>query len=194
MSSVALLTPRLLLRPWTPEDVEALFEILQEPDLLRYFPNSDPPGREIVEAYINRQMAHWREFGYGHWAVTLPEEERILGWNGLEFLPELGECEVAYLLSRKAWGRGYATETARAALRFGFERAGLGHIIGLVHPENEASIRVLEKCGLSHVDRINLWRMDLERYRLNRAVFEDLCAAQPRDWQAEEIRSSEEKR
>ncbi len=194
MNSVALQTPRLLLRPWTPGDVEALFEILQEPDLLRYFPNPDPPGRDIVETYINRQLAHWKEFGYGHWAVILPEEDQVLGWNGLEFLPELGECEVAYLLSRRVWGRGYATESARAALRFGFERAGLGSIIGLVHPENEASIRVLKKCGLSFVDRINLWRMDLYRYRLGRGVFENLCAATSQDWQAEEIRASGERR
>ncbi len=194
MTAVALRTRHLLLRPWTVEDAGALFEILQERDILHYFPNPDPPAREIVEAYIHRQLAHWKEYGYGHWAIVLPGEGQVLGWNGLEFLPELGECEVAYLLSRRVWGRGYATEAARAALCFGFENGGLESIIGLVHPENEASIRVLEKCGLSLVDRINLWRMDLERYRIGRTVFEDLCSVRPQDWQAGVIQSSEEKR
>ncbi len=193
MTGVVLQTPHLVLRPWTTGDAGTLFDILQEKNILQYFPAPGPPGHEIVGAYIQRQMVHWEGYGYGHWAVTLSGQGQILGWDGLEFLPELGECEVAYLLSRKVWGCGYATEAARAALRFGFETCGLENIIGLVHPENAASIRVLEKCGLSPVDRIHLWGMELRRYRIERAAYEALCAARPRDWQAVEIKSSEER-
>ena len=80
--------------------------------------------------------------------------------------PELGETEVAYLLSRQVWGRGYATEAARAAVRYGFEAARLQAIIGLVHPENAASIRVLEKCGMQLADRVALWGLEMCRYRV----------------------------
>ncbi len=166
-------TPRLRLRPWTVEDTDGLFAILQEKDILRYFPNPKAPERSRAEAYINRHIEHWAEKGFGHWAVVSPQDGRLLGWNGLEYLPELKEVEVAYLLSHEAWGRGYATEAARAAVSFGFESAALGEIIGLVHPENLASIRVLEKCGLRYADRIQLWGMELCRYRINRAGYQD---------------------
>ena len=76
-----------------------------------------------------------------------------MGWNGLQFLPETNETEVGYLLSRRFWGRGYTTEGARAALQFGFERFELEQIIGLVHPENIASQRVLEKAGLKFTNQ-----------------------------------------
>ena len=75
---------------------------------------------------------------------------------------------MGYLLSRRVWGRGYATEAARAAVRYGFEVAGLQAIIGLVHPENAASIRVLEKCGMKLADRVTLWGLEMCRYRLER--------------------------
>jgi RimJ/RimL family protein N-acetyltransferase len=73
---------------------------------------------------------------------------------------------VAYLLSHHAWGHGYATEAAHAALSFGFKQAGLNAIIGLVHPENTASIRVLEKCGLTSLDRKVYWGLEMLRYRM----------------------------
>jgi RimJ/RimL family protein N-acetyltransferase len=165
-------TPHLILRAWKPQDAEALFEILQEDGILRYFPNPNPPPRSKVEDYIAHQLAHWESRGYGHWAVVERESGQLLGWNGLEYLPELGETEVGYLLSTHSWGRGYATEAARAAVAYGFETAGLGAIIGLVHPENAGSIRVLEKCGMAFADRLTLWGLDMARYRVDRAAYE----------------------
>jgi RimJ/RimL family protein N-acetyltransferase len=169
-------TPHLLLRAWTRDDADVWFNILQEEGILRYFPNQLPPSREKAAEYIAHQSAHWAEFGYGHWAVITREDGRVIGWNGLEYLLELDETEVAYLLSKRVWGRGYATEAARAAVRFGFERAGLSKIIGLVHSENTGSVRVLEKCGLSFDDRITLWGMELSRYRLQRSAYESPLA------------------
>ena len=168
MNIPSIETPRLLLRPWTLQDGEAWFNILQEPDILRYFPNPNPPAWDTAQAYIDHHLTHWKLYGYGHWAVVTPQDGRVVGWNGLEYLTALGEVEVAYLLTRRVWGRGYATEAAAAAVHFGFETAGLEAIIGLVHPENIASIRVLEKCGLTFADDITLWGMGMSRYRLRR--------------------------
>lgn len=143
--------------------------IVREPDILRYFPNPRPPPRARADAYIEQHLEHWQRYGYGHWAVVTPKDGRLIGWNGLEYLSELDEVEVAYLLSKRVWGRGYATEAAQAAVRFGFETAALPAVIGLVHPENAASIRVLEKCGLQYADRITLWGMGMSRYRITRS-------------------------
>lgn len=149
-------TAQLYLRPWVSEEVGELFTILQEKDILHYFPDQSPPAWEKVERYIEHHLTHWVQFGNGHWAVVSRGSVRLLGWNGLEYLPELKETEVAYLLSRQVWGQGYATEAAIAALLFGFGQAYLKSIIGLVHPENARSLRVLEKSGLTFIDRITL--------------------------------------
>jgi RimJ/RimL family protein N-acetyltransferase len=165
-------TPHLFLRAWTPDDANTLFDILQEDGILRYFPNQTPPSREKAGEYIADQLSHWAKFDYGHWAVVTQEDGEAVGWSGLEYLPELDETEVAYLLSKRVWGRGYATEAARAAVQFGFETAGLLKIIGLVHPENTGSVRVLEKCGLTFADCITLWGLEMSRYRLQRSDYD----------------------
>jgi RimJ/RimL family protein N-acetyltransferase len=166
-------TEHLVLKGWRTEDAEALFDILQEDGILDYFPNPTPPARTWADDYIAHHLAHWKQFGYGHWAVSMREDNRVVGWAGLEYLPDLGETEVAYLLSRHVWGRGYATEAARAAVRFGFKSAGLDRIIGLVHPENIGSRRVLEKCGMTLSDRLTLWGLEMSRYRVDRAAYEE---------------------
>ena len=166
-------TPHLFLRPWRLEDGDTWFNILQEEGILRYFPNQTPPSREKADSYIAHHLTHWQLRGYGHWAVVPRQDGHVVGWCGLEYLPELNETEVAYLLSNRVWGRGYATEAARASVQFGFGSARLEKITGLVHPENLGSVRVLEKCGLTFADRITLWGMEMSRYRINRATYED---------------------
>jgi ribosomal-protein-alanine N-acetyltransferase len=159
-------TQRLILRPWLVDDADALLSILQEKDILRYFPPTEPRTIHQVRKYISFHHKHWQQHGYGHWAVIERESGRLIGWNGLEYLPETDETEVAYLLSREFWGRGYASEAGLAAVRFGLDQAGLRQIIGLVHPENIASRRVLEKCGLRFVDCKTYFGMLLCRYRI----------------------------
>jgi RimJ/RimL family protein N-acetyltransferase len=95
----------------------------------------------------------------------LPDgEQEIIGWAGLQSLPELDETKVGFLLERPFWGKGYATEAALASLRFGFENYYLDRIIALVHPDNLASRRVIEKCGMVYVENLSLWGIELVRY------------------------------
>ena len=88
----------------------------------------------------------------------------MLGWNGLQYLPDTEEVEVGYLLSRRHWGQGLATEGAQAALRFGVETLRLGSIVGIVHPENIASQRVLAKAGLTFINEADYFGMHVCRY------------------------------
>lgn len=157
-------TPHLILRPWSLSDADRLFTILQEADMFKYFPQTRAPERSWVDKYINHHLSHWQEHGYGHWAVVNRADGEVIGWNGLEYLPETCETEVAYLLSRQVWGQGFATEAARAAVEYGFGTCQLSLIIGLVHPDNIGSIRVLEKIGLVFNNRANYWGMELLRY------------------------------
>lgn len=167
MTIPTLRTRRLRLRPFEEADSERLHRILGEEGILRYFPNPEPPPLERVERLVAHQLEHWEEHRLGWWAVEPIEDPELIGWVGLQFLPETGETEVAYLLSKAYWGQGLATEGARASLQFGFEKLGLETIIALVHPENWASIRVIEKLAMRFVDQANYFGMDLYRYSLD---------------------------
>lgn len=171
-----LTTARLVLRQLTPQDALAWQRLMNEDPVMRYFPNPTPPSLERAERWVARQMAHWQEQGYGIWAVTLLEDDalagtKLAGWCGLQLLPETGETEVAYAIARAHWGRGYASEAARAALWFGFQQAGFDRIIALVHPDNAASLRVIEKQGMTFTGLAEYFGMVLRRYVLPRDEF-----------------------
>jgi len=169
----SLNTQRLTLRPLVPADAVALHRIYQVDGVLRYFPDPQPPPLERVERNLLLQRAHWEQHGYGNWGVLAPGQVEIIGWAGLQFLPDTGETEVGFLLDRPFWGRGYATEVALASLRYGFEKFHFPEIIGLVHPENLASQRVIDKCRMTWVDRKEYFGIELLRYRLTRAAYEE---------------------
>ncbi len=166
-------TERLILRAFEPSDAEPLFQIMAGEDVLRYFPNTAPPPQEKVNKLINHQLAQWEQYGYAWWAVTLPPGSQLLGWCGLQFLPETGETEVGYLLGRPWWGKGYATEAAFASLKFAFnDIQKFDQIIALVHPDNQASIHVIEKIGMHFVDTATYFGMVMQRYRITKLQFQ----------------------
>ncbi len=175
MTSIpTLTTPHLTLRPLEPGDAQVLYRINQVEGVLQYFPYPAPPPLEKVQRFVAGQQVHWEQHGYGNWGILPEGEKEIIGWAGLQFLPETGETEVGYLLNRPFWGRGYATEAARASLQFGFDHFDLQAIIALVFAGNIASRRVIEKCGLTLLDRQNYFGVELMRHRIEKPAFEKL--------------------
>ncbi len=143
-------TARLLLRPFTMEDVQAYAAIRANPRVMRFFPPTGETPTESARRLVGHFMGHWRDTGYGPWAALDKSSGRFLGHLGLRFLPEFGETEVLYMLDDAVWGRGYATEGAAAARDFAFDRLGLKRIMAIALPENRASTRVMEKIGLRY--------------------------------------------
>lgn len=140
-------TARLTLRAFTEEDVEPLHQIQRDPEAMRYtfWAASKEESAQRLRAYAGLAA----QLGYAPWTVILRSEARIVGWGGLNvdpFEPGWG-VEVAYFFDPAYWGRGFATELVRASLIHGFHGCALREIHAYVHPENEASRRVLEKCG-----------------------------------------------
>jgi ribosomal-protein-alanine N-acetyltransferase len=168
----SLRTAHLALRPLQAEDAQILLRIYQVDGVLQYFPNTTPPPLEKIQKFIAGLEKHWAEYGYGNWGILPEGESQIIGWAGLQYLPELDETEVGYLLNRPFWGKGYATEAAHASLQFGFENFAFDHLIALVHPDNLGSRRVLEKCGMTYVENKVLWGLEMRRYRLEKVDFQ----------------------
>lgn len=164
MSTPVIKTPRLKLRPFSLDDAEDLHQILYTPGVLQYYPSSDPPDLDRVQKLVQRQIEHWKEHDFGWWAVEPLSDHGLIGWSGLQYLPETDEIEIGYLLSKDFWGKGLATESARAGIDYGFDQLGIAEIIGIVHPDHIASQRVLEKIGLKFQERSVYFGMDCFKY------------------------------
>jgi RimJ/RimL family protein N-acetyltransferase len=151
---IALETDRLLLRGWRDDDLDVLAALNADPEVMRHILDGSVRDRRQSAAGLQKMMRDWEERGYGLFAVEVRETGALIGWAGLavpEFLPEvMPAVEIGWRLSREAWGHGYATEAASAALRFGFADRGLDRIISIRHVENVRSARVMEKLGLSY--------------------------------------------
>jgi RimJ/RimL family protein N-acetyltransferase len=147
-----LRTDRLLLRTWRPEDREPFARMNADPEVMEYFVS--PLTREQSDAFVDRIEAGFAEHGFGPWAVEHQETGAFIGFAGLlhqtfeaAFTPAF---EIGYRLARPAWGRGYATEAAREAVRYGFERAGLAEIVSMTATGNLRSRAVMRKLGMNH--------------------------------------------
>ena len=150
---LALETPRLVLRPWQPEDAATLAAINADPEVSRYLVGGTPVTAEQSAEQSAWMVRHWSDRGFGLWAADLRETGETIGFVGLAvpaFLPAvLPAVEVGWRLGRAWWGRGLATEGARASLAHGFAELGLARIIALIDPRNAASVRVAEKVGMA---------------------------------------------
>jgi ribosomal-protein-alanine N-acetyltransferase len=165
-------TERLLLRQFTPADLDAYAErIFADPQVTRFLPRRDIPPRERTERVLKYFGEHWQKHGFGDWAVTDRVDGQLIGQCGLNLVPEAGEVEVEYSLAKAYWGWGIATEAARASVRFGFETLRLERIIALADPQNIASRRVMEKVGLTYQKEVFFFGMQLVFYQLEREEY-----------------------
>lgn len=147
-----LASERLLLRQWLPEDLEPFAAFSADPEAMRYFPathtreQSDALAREFARAIDER--------GWGFWAVEVRDGPSFIGFVGLtepsfdaHFTPAV---EVGWRLGREHWGRGYATEAARAAVQYGFGELNLNEIVAITVPANIRSRRVMDRLGMTY--------------------------------------------
>ncbi len=145
-------TARLVLRRLQPSDMDDYYQaIYGDPDVMRTLPAQRPLSRAEFAARIPTLMIdHWTRHGFGPWAVIHKADDQFIGHCGLRYWPESSEVEVLYALAKAYWGRGLATEGARASLRYGFAELRLDCIIAAAMVDNLASRRVLEKIGMHY--------------------------------------------
>lgn len=141
-------TPRLLLREFNEMDGDAMYLLNADPDVIKY--TGDPPFESPHEAQqFLIDYADYKKHGFGRWAVVEKESDQFIGWCGLK-RHEDGMVDVGFRFYKEQWGKGYATESAKEVLNYGFTSLKLAEIIGRAARENVASIRVLEKLGFTY--------------------------------------------
>ena len=170
-------TERLLLRPLTDEDHAGLYEIYLNPRVHRFIGGPPPPFEEHMARSRERWPQYYREHGFGLWATIRREDGRLLGRIGLlaQDIDGVREVEVGYALGEEAWGRGYATEAARACRDWAFRNLTVPHVISLIHPDNAASIAVAERNGMSFWKMADFRGTTVRVYRITRQEWELLA-------------------
>lgn len=149
--NIYLETERLLLREFTPDDVDHLYDLDNDPEVTRFINEGRPADREDIRTRIVPLFLsyHQRSPLYGYWAAMEKETGAFLGW--FHFRPAYDnpdDIELGYRLKRSAWGKGYATEVSQRLLDRGFNELGIPRIVAIAMRANRASTRVMEKVGM----------------------------------------------
>lgn len=150
-------TERLLLRKFTLDDIEAYFRLNSNPDVIRYtgdpaFISLDDARRVLLSAPLRDYEVH----GYGRLACVEKASGELIGFCGLKYLDDMDEVDLGYRFLPDYWGKGYATESSLAVMRYGRNVMGLERIVGFVHPDNAGSVRVLVKVGMKFERQIRI--------------------------------------
>lgn len=181
-SGPELRTARLLLRRWREEDLAPFAALNGDPEVMAHFVEPLTPARS--DHMVDRIEAAFARDGFGLWALEVCQTGQFIGFTGLNevafaahFTPAV---EIGWRLARPAWGHGYATEAARAALWFGLCRVGLAEVVSFTAATNLRSQAVMRRLGMSHDPADDFDHPDLPAgHRLRPHVLYRTATAQP---------------
>jgi len=175
-----LRTERLELRRFTAADLEPLLDVFGDPEVMRHVGEERRPLRaEGVRALVAASDDHWDEHGFGLLAIVELATGRLVGEAGLQFLEAGPDIELGYTLARAAWGRGYATEAARAVLRWGFAGLRLHRVVAVADPANAASLHVLDKLGMARLGPRDCYGARMAEHALSLAAWRAAAGPAP---------------
>ncbi|MCU7616449.1 GNAT family N-acetyltransferase [Chryseobacterium sp. PBS4-4] len=150
MEGLILETTRLLLREFNMNDAESFYDLNLNPNVIKYTGNLAFKDIDEAKRFLEN-YSDYKENGFGRWAVINKSTTEFLGWCGLKYDKKSHETDIGFRFFENFWSQGFATESAKACLNYGFEKLNLKTIIGRAMKENQASIKVLEKIGLHYV-------------------------------------------
>ena len=152
-------TERLIIREFQVSDIEALAKILAKPEVMQFFSPTGALSYKQTAVKIQSFLDSYQQYGYGKYALIHRQSKRLIGYCGIavEEIEGKLENELGYRLDSDFWGKGLATEAVKACLEYYFDKFKFDSVLGIVEPENKASIRVLEKVGMEFVKESTLW-------------------------------------
>lgn len=164
-SNLQLETNRLVLRPMLESDFDSLHRIFTDTKVMASF-DHPPFTREQMERWLNRNLDHQDEFGYGLFSVILKETGELIGDCGLEQMEDMGGAELGYDFRSEFWNQGYATEAATAVRDYAFDVLKLPQLISLIRAGNLASKCVAEKVGMTFAEEFTRYDIRYWKYSL----------------------------
>jgi RimJ/RimL family protein N-acetyltransferase len=158
-------TSRCYLREFSAADAQHFYDLNSDEEVIKY--TGDKAFSTVAEAKSFLQNYNQYElYGYGRWAVIDKNNDDFIGWCGLRYMPDLGEVDLGFRFFKKYWNQGYATETARACVEYGFNHLHLTKIIGRAMELNVGSLKVLEKIGMTFVGKFEFELHDGVLYQI----------------------------
>jgi RimJ/RimL family protein N-acetyltransferase len=149
-------TARILLRPWTRQDVDALHALWTASKMRRYLWDDVVITRDTAKKVVESHLLTAHQFGIGYWALHVPPPisgaaAPITGFCGFRLIDDSPEIELMYGLQGECWGKGLATEACAAALEYLWRSTKFAHVYARTDPPNEKSIQVMLRLGMTHV-------------------------------------------
>lgn len=161
-------TERLRMRGFALADLDHYAALSADPEVVRFLGNSKVLTRAEAGRALATIVGHWQLYGHGLWAVENRASGRFVGRVGFIHFEGWPDFELGWTLARAEWGRGYATEAGREALRYAFEVLERPHVISLIVPENTRSVAVAERLGERRVGEETLGGKVADLYRVTR--------------------------
>ncbi len=163
-----LSTQRLVLRPISPSDVDALHCFWTDPSVRKYLWDDEIIARETVVKIIDDSERSFQRLGSGLFAMELAAQPGdLVGFCGLRYMDGGDDVELLYGILPRYWGEGMVTEAAREVLRHGFESCGLSRIMGVTDTPNQRSVRVMQRLGMVFQDRREYKGLDTVFYSIS---------------------------
>ena len=155
--NIILETERFFLRELIEEDVDGFYELDSDPEVHRYLGNSPVSDKQKLLEIIKFVQQQYVENSIGRWAIIDKQTNEFIGWCGLKLVKDninnqTNYYDLGYRLIRKHWGKGIATETAKASIDYGFNVLQLKEIIAAIHCDNDASNNVVKKLGFELIE------------------------------------------
>ena len=168
MTHTVIETKRLVLRRVTAADLDELIAIHADPDIQRFMGAFD---QDRAIEWLDRVDRAWQDHGYGRLAITDRATGRLLGRTGLQYFEQFAETELGWTLRRDAWGCGYATEAARACADWAFGEFEIPYLTSLIEPDNQRSIKLAERLGLTPLRNDVLLERPFVVYAVTREIW-----------------------
>ena len=163
-------TARLYLRQFTPDDLDDMYRIYSDPEIMKYL--GGVRTREATETAINTMIKGWEENNFGMWALVHKIDRKMIGRCGLGLLEKTPEVQLGYALDKVYWNQGLATEASLASLNYGFQILNLERIVAIALPENITSQRVMQKVGMKYEKNAHFYETDVVYYSLSRESYQ----------------------
>ena len=167
-------TERLIIRKFTPGDLDELIRLRSDDEVIKYLGGRKLQNPEAITKRMQFYISCYEKFGFGMCALVWKETGEMFGWSGIQPLDGTTEIEVGYGMTKEFWGKGIGYECAMAWLDYGFNTAGLERIVAVASPENTGSWRIMEKCGMRYEKTETHYGMECVFYQISKDEFDKL--------------------